>query len=211
MEWSAIFFQRPLPGLVGISNSNFKRKKVTKLLCFRYHCSLNIWFLHYIVKPRYAFGTLSGIHFTPHDVVKPSCTNRINIVCQTTTSYMLCERFGYNHVVFVCPPCDHRHASQFYFYSYMLRLKIGLFYQIRDENQAKFKISYSCSHRVPKSARYDACININNINPEYKFLSVTHNSQATSQWLADIIGVLFTTFAALLKVICYLSRTAYHV
>ena len=35
LEWRAIFFQRPLPGLVGISNSNLKKnkKKLTKLLC----------------------------------------------------------------------------------------------------------------------------------------------------------------------------------
>ena len=44
----------------------------------------------------------------------------------------------------------------------MLRLNIGFllaFYQIRDENRAKFKISYSCGHRVSKSARSDASIN----------------------------------------------------
>ena len=29
------------------------------------------------------------------------------------------------------------------------------YYQIRDENRAKLKISYSCGHRVSKSARYD--------------------------------------------------------
>ena len=92
-EWGAIFSQHPLPGLVGISNSNFKRKKLTKML---YVFGINIWFLHYIVKSLYAFGTLSGIYFTPHDAVNPSCTNRINIVCQTTTSYMLRERFEYN-------------------------------------------------------------------------------------------------------------------
>ena len=33
------------------------------------------------------------------------------------------------------------------------------FYQIRDENRAKLKISYSCGHRVSKSARYDATFN----------------------------------------------------
>ena len=33
------------------------------------------------------------------------------------------------------------------------------FYQIRDENRAKLKISYSCGHRVSKSARYDATLN----------------------------------------------------
>ena len=32
------------------------------------------------------------------------------------------------------------------------------FYQIRDENRAKLKISYSCGHRVSKSARYDATL-----------------------------------------------------
>ena len=32
------------------------------------------------------------------------------------------------------------------------------FYQIRDENRAKFKISYLCGPRVPKTARYDASI-----------------------------------------------------
>ena len=68
-----------------------------------------------------AFGTFSGIHFTPHDVVKPSCTTRINIVCKTTTSYMLRECFGYIRVILVCPSCDHRQAS------YMLQFKIGLF------------------------------------------------------------------------------------
>ena len=33
------------------------------------------------------------------------------------------------------------------------------FYQIRDENRAKLKISYSCGHRVSKSARYDDTLN----------------------------------------------------
>ena len=33
------------------------------------------------------------------------------------------------------------------------------FYQIRDENLAKFKISYSCGYRVSKSASSDAGIN----------------------------------------------------
>ena len=40
-----------------------------------------------------------------------------------------------------------------------LRVCVGsilAFYQIRDENRAKLKISYSCGHRVSKSARYDA-------------------------------------------------------
>ena len=143
LEWSAIFFQRPLPGLVGISNSNFKRKKLTKLLCSRYHCSLNIWFIHNIVKSRYAFGTLSGIQFTPHDVVKPSCTNRINILCKTTTSYMLRECFGYNRVVFVCPSCDHRQAS------YMFRLEIGEFVtKIGRNSNVHIRVAIVCQNRL---------------------------------------------------------------
>ena len=42
-----------------------------------------------------------------------------------------------------------------------LRVCVGsimAFYQIRDENRAKLKISYSCGHRVSKSARYDATL-----------------------------------------------------
>ena len=35
----------------------------------------------------------------------------------------------------------------------MRRLNLA-FYLIRDENRAKFKFSYSCGHRVSKSARY---------------------------------------------------------
>ena len=46
-----------------------------------------------------------------------------------------------------------------------LRVCIGsilAFYQIRDENRAKLKIkiSYSCGHRVSKSARYDATLRL---------------------------------------------------
>ena len=46
--------------------------------------------------------------------------------------------------------------------SIVLRVCVGsilAFYQIRDENRAKLKISYSCGHRVSKSARYDATLN----------------------------------------------------
>ena len=39
----------------------------------------------------------------------------------------------------------------------MRRLNIG-FLPIREENRAKLKISYSCGHRVSKSARYDATL-----------------------------------------------------
>ena len=67
------------------------------------------------------------------------------------------ESFGYNRELFVCPSCVHRVAIG------RLRVCVGsilAFYQIREENRAKLKISYSCGHRVSKSARYDATLNI---------------------------------------------------
>ena len=65
------------------------------------------------------------------------------------------ESFGYNRELFVCPSCVHRVAID--------RLRVCVdsilaFYQIREENRAKLKISYSCGHRVSKSARYDATL-----------------------------------------------------
>ena len=81
-----------------------------------------------------------------HDIVKPSHTIRINIVCKTTTSCIVRDCIGYNRVFIVCPSVGFVHASAQHW----------LFYQIRDENRAKLKISYSCGHRVSKSARYDA-------------------------------------------------------
>ena len=65
------------------------------------------------------------------------------------------ESFGYNRELFVCPSCDNRVDIG------RLRVCVGsilAFYQIRDENCAKLKISYSCGHRVSKSARYDATL-----------------------------------------------------
>ena len=65
------------------------------------------------------------------------------------------ESFGYNRELFVCPSCVHRVAIG------RLRVCVGsilAFYQIREENRAKLKISYSCVHRVSKSARYDATL-----------------------------------------------------
>ena len=67
------------------------------------------------------------------------------------------ESFGYNRELFVCPSYVHRVAIG------RLRVCVGsilAFYQIRDENRAKLKISYSCGHRVSKSARYDATLKV---------------------------------------------------
>ena len=55
------------------------------------------------------------------------------------------ESFGYNRELFVCPSCVHRVAIG------RLRVCVGsilAFYQIRDENRAKLKISYSCRQYV---------------------------------------------------------------
>ena len=87
-----------------------------------------------------------------HDIVKPSHTIRINIVCKTTTSCIVRDASG----IIVCPSCIHRVPIG------RLRTCFGstlAFYQIRDENRAKLKNSYSCGHRVSKSARYDATLN----------------------------------------------------
>ena len=82
-----------------------------------------------------------------HDIVKPSHTIRINIVCKITTSCIVRDCIGYNRVSIVCPSVGFVHASA---------QATMAFYQIRDENRAKLKNSYSCGHRVSKSARYDA-------------------------------------------------------
>ena len=81
-----------------------------------------------------------------HDIVKPSHTIRINMVCKTTTSCIFGDCIGYNRVSIG-----------------RLRTCFGstlAFYQIRDENRAKLKSSYSCGHRVSKSARYDATFTV---------------------------------------------------
>ena len=84
-----------------------------------------------------------------HDIVKPPHTIRINIVIKNTTSCIVRDCIGYNRVSIVCPSVGFVHASAQHW----------LFYQVRDENRAKLKISYSCGHRVSKSARYDATLN----------------------------------------------------
>ena len=74
-------------------------------------------------------------------IVRPSCTIRINIVCKTTSSYIFVSASG----IIVSYSCVHRVTIG------GLRVCAGsilAFYQIRDENRAKFKISYSCGHRV---------------------------------------------------------------
>ena len=63
--------------------------------------------------------------------------------------------------IIVSPSCLHRVSIG------RLRTCFGstlTFYQIRDENRAKLKISYSCGHRVSKSARYDATLRIDDVS-----------------------------------------------
>ena len=108
----AIFFPRPLPGFVGISNFILWRKKLTKLMFSQHHFLVSL--IDVYGKCRYAFETL--LHLTMasrwlHDIVKPSHTIRINIVCKTTTSCIIRECFGYNRVSSVCPSVGSVHAS----------------------------------------------------------------------------------------------------
>ena len=84
-------------------------------------------------------------------IVRPSCIIRNNIVCKTASSSIFASPSG----IIVSYSCVHRVAIG------RLRVCVGsilAFYQIREENRAKLKISYSCGHRVSKSARYDATL-----------------------------------------------------
>ena len=86
-------------------------------------------------------------------IAKPSCTIRNNIVCKTTSSFIFVSASG----ILVSYSCVHRVTIG------RLRVCVGSildFHQIRDENRAKFKLSYSCGHRVSKSARYDATLTV---------------------------------------------------
>ena len=75
---------------------------------------------------------------------------------QTASSSIFASPSG----IIVSYSCVHRVAIG------RLRVCVGsilAFYQIRNENRAKLKISYSCGHRVSKSARYDATLIINTL------------------------------------------------
>ena len=103
----------------------------------------------------FAFGTLSGIHFTPHDGFTTSSSLRIPIASTSYAKLPLRVSFVTASGIIVCPSCVHRVSIG------RLRTCFGstlAFNQIRDENRAKLKISYSCGHRVSKSARYDATL-----------------------------------------------------
>ena len=134
-----IFFPCHLPGFGSISNFIFKRKKLTKLMCSQHHCvvsSIDFYITSgsHVMPSGSTFGNTFYISRWLHDIVKPSYTIRINIVCKTTNPCIVRECFGYNRVSIG-----------------RLRTCFGstfAFYQIRDENRAKFKISYSCGHRV---------------------------------------------------------------
>ena len=76
-------------------------------------------------------------------IVRPSCTIR-SVVCKTASSSIFASPSG----IIVSYLCVHRVAIG------RLSVCVGsilAFYQIRDENRAKLKISYSCGHRVSKS------------------------------------------------------------
>ena len=149
----AIFFPRPLPGFGGISNSILLRKKLTKLMFSQQFSLIDFYITSGSVDMPSGHFREYILHLTMasrwlQDIVKPSHTIRINIVCKTTTSCIVRDCIGYNRVSIVCPS---------------LRTCFGstlAFYQIRDKNRAKFKISYTCGHRVSKSARSDAILDV---------------------------------------------------
>ena len=88
-------------------------------------------------------------------IVRPSCTIRNNIVCKTASSSIFASPSG----IIVSYSCIHRVSIVWPSVGFVYALgSILAFYQIRDENRAKLKISYSCGHRVSKSARYDATL-----------------------------------------------------
>ena len=127
MDWSigvepwveptgAIFFPRPLPGFCGIFNFILLRKKLTKLMFSQHHflVSLIDFYITWgsVVMPSGHFREYI-LHLTMasrwlHDIVKPSHTIRINIVCKTTTSCIVRDCIGYNRVSIVCPSCVHQ-------------------------------------------------------------------------------------------------------
>ena len=112
----AIFFPRPLPGFGGISNSILLRKKLTKLMFSQQFSLIDFYITSGSVDmPSGHFWEYIS-HLTMasrwlHDIVKPSHTIRINIVCKTTTSCIVRDCIGYNRVSIVCPSVGFVHAS----------------------------------------------------------------------------------------------------
>ena len=92
-----------------------------------------------------------------HDGFTTSSSLRIPFASVSYVKLPLRVSFVTASGIIVCPSCVHRVSIG------RLRTCFGstlAFYQIRDENRAKLKISYSCGHRVSKSARYDATLNM---------------------------------------------------
>ena len=91
-----------------------------------------------------------------HDGFTTSSSLRIPFASTSYAKLPLRVSFVTASGIIVCPSCVHRVSIG------RLRTCFGstlAFYQIRDENRAKLKISYSCGHRVSKLARYDATLN----------------------------------------------------
>ena len=87
-----------------------------------------------------------------HDGFTTSSSLRIPFASTSYAKLPLRVSFVSASGIIVCPSFVHRVPIG------RLRTCFGstlAFYQIRDENRAKLKISYSCGHRVSKSARYD--------------------------------------------------------
>ena len=115
MDWSigvepweeltgAIFFPRP-PGFRWHFQFYFVKKETDKADVFS--TSLFSPLIH-IGKCRYAFGTLSGIHFTPHDGFTMASRHRQAFAYH---SCIVRDCIGYNRVSIVCPSVGFVHAS----------------------------------------------------------------------------------------------------
>ena len=90
-----------------------------------------------------------------HDGFTTSSSLRIPSASTSYAKLPLRVSFVTASGIIVCSSCVHRVSIG------RLRACFGstlAFYQTRDENRAKLKISYSCGHRVSKSARYDATL-----------------------------------------------------
>ena len=132
MDWSigvepwvelsgAIFFPRPLPGRFRWHFQfymYFVKKETDKADVFSTSLfSLIDFYIRSgsVVMPSGHFREYI-LHLTMasrwlHDIVKPSHTIRINIVCKITTSCIVRDCIGYNRVSIVCPSVGFVHAS----------------------------------------------------------------------------------------------------
>ena len=117
-----------------------------------------------------------------HDGFTTSSILRIPFASTSYAKLPLPVSFVTASGIIVCPSCVHR------LFIGRLRTCFGstlAFYQIRDENRAKLKISYSCGHRVSKSARYDATLSVSDGTKTWHTRAELGLSHAWSLWCSN--------------------------